>query len=130
MLKTTPVHERTSALCVSHAWRRWAGYIVASSYELTHDRDIYRLQGAYRLDLRRENSWLKWLGMHTVTGYGPGTHVEPRGEEPLMPDIIACPGLDYCALANARSIPSRCARRIPAVPGRRGHSDGGSSAVA
>ena len=25
----------------------------------------------------------------------------------LITDIIACPGLDYCALANARSIPSR-----------------------
>ncbi len=23
----------------------------------------------------------------------------------LVTDIIACPGLDYCALANARSIP-------------------------
>jgi sulfite reductase (NADPH) hemoprotein beta-component len=23
----------------------------------------------------------------------------------LLTDIIACPGLDYCALANARSIP-------------------------
>ncbi|PWG74888.1 sulfite reductase, partial [Enterococcus hirae] len=23
----------------------------------------------------------------------------------LLSDIIACPGLDYCALANARSIP-------------------------
>jgi sulfite reductase (NADPH) hemoprotein beta-component len=23
----------------------------------------------------------------------------------LITDIIACPGLDYCALANARSIP-------------------------
>ena len=34
MLKTTPFHERTAALCASHAWRRWAGHIVASSYEL------------------------------------------------------------------------------------------------
>src|SRR6185503_13461885 len=35
MLKTTPFHERTAALCASHAWRRWAGYVVASSYELS-----------------------------------------------------------------------------------------------
>jgi sulfite reductase (NADPH) hemoprotein beta-component len=25
----------------------------------------------------------------------------------LISDIIACPGMDYCALATARSIPSR-----------------------
>ena len=30
MLKTTPFHERTAALCASHGWRRWAGHIVAS----------------------------------------------------------------------------------------------------
>ena len=29
----------------------------------------------------------------------------PRPTAGLITDIIACPGLDYCALANARSIP-------------------------
>lgn len=28
-----------------------------------------------------------------------------EGNAGLISDIIACPGLDYCALANARSIP-------------------------
>ena len=36
--RTTPFHPRTAALCESQAWRRWAGYMVASSYELLHDR--------------------------------------------------------------------------------------------
>ena len=49
MLKTTPFHERTSALCVSHAWRRWAGYVVASSYELSHDREYHAIRGAAAL---------------------------------------------------------------------------------
>ena len=49
MLKTTPFHERTSALCVSHAWRRWAGYIVASSYELTHEREYHVIRTAAAL---------------------------------------------------------------------------------
>ena len=49
MLKTTPFHERTSALCVSHAWRRWAGYIVASSYELTHEREYHVIRAAAAL---------------------------------------------------------------------------------
>jgi glycine cleavage system T protein (aminomethyltransferase) len=49
MLKTTPFHERTGALCVSHAWRRWAGYIVASSYELSHEREYHCIRAAAAL---------------------------------------------------------------------------------
>jgi aminomethyltransferase len=45
-LKTTPFHPRTAALCVSHAWRRWAGYIAASSYELTHEREYHAIRSA------------------------------------------------------------------------------------
>ena len=49
MLKTTPFHERTAALCVSHAWRRWAGYVVASSYELSHEREYHSIRVAAAL---------------------------------------------------------------------------------
>jgi aminomethyltransferase len=49
MLKTTPFHERTSALCQSHAWRRWAGHIVASSYELSHEREYHVIRAAAAL---------------------------------------------------------------------------------
>jgi aminomethyltransferase len=49
MLKTTPFHSRTAALCVSHAWRRWAGYIVASSYELSHEREYHCIRAAAAL---------------------------------------------------------------------------------
>jgi len=31
MLKHTPFHPRTAALCQSHAWRRWAGYVVPAT---------------------------------------------------------------------------------------------------
>ncbi|MBI5381650.1 MAG: TonB-dependent receptor [Opitutae bacterium] len=31
--------------------------------------DTYRAQIAYRLDLRQEKSWLKWLGLHQFTAY-------------------------------------------------------------
>jgi aminomethyltransferase len=46
MLKTTPFHTRTAPLCVSHAWRRWAGHVVASSYELTHEREYHVIRAA------------------------------------------------------------------------------------
>ena len=49
MLKTTPFHERTSALCASQAWRRWAGYLVASSYELSHEREYHAIRSAAAL---------------------------------------------------------------------------------
>jgi aminomethyltransferase len=49
MLKTTPFHERTAALCVSHSWRRWAGHVVASSYELSHEREYHAIRSAAAL---------------------------------------------------------------------------------
>jgi aminomethyltransferase len=49
MLKYTPFHERTAPLCVSHAWRRWAGYAVASSYELSHEREYHSVRAAAAL---------------------------------------------------------------------------------
>src|SRR3954469_9167745 len=49
VLKTTPFHERTAALCVSHAWRRWAGHVVASSYELGHEREYHVIRTAAAL---------------------------------------------------------------------------------
>jgi aminomethyltransferase len=49
MLKTTPFHERTAALSQSHAWRRWAGYVVASSYELSHEREYHAIRNSAAL---------------------------------------------------------------------------------
>jgi aminomethyltransferase len=49
MLRTTPFHPRTSALCLSHAWRRWAGYVVASSYELNHEREYHAIRSSAAL---------------------------------------------------------------------------------
>src|SRR5918911_918565 len=45
-LKVTPFHPRTSVLCASHAWRRWAGYIAASSYELLHDHEYHAIRSS------------------------------------------------------------------------------------
>ncbi|MGH7446276.1 MAG: aminomethyltransferase family protein [Longimicrobiales bacterium] len=49
MLKTTPFHARTSALMQGYAWRRWAGYAVASTYELTHDREYAAIRSGAAL---------------------------------------------------------------------------------
>ena len=49
LLKTTPFHARTSALQQSQAWRRWAGYIAASSYELSHDREYAAIRNSAAL---------------------------------------------------------------------------------
>jgi aminomethyltransferase len=49
MLKTTPFHARTAALCHSHSWRRWAGYVVASAYELSHEREYHAIRSSAAL---------------------------------------------------------------------------------
>jgi aminomethyltransferase len=49
MLRTTPFHARTSALSEGHNWRRWAGYVVASSYELAHDREYHAIRSSAAL---------------------------------------------------------------------------------
>ena len=49
MLKTTPFHPRTAALCESHAWRRWSGYVVASSYDLVHEREYHAIRSSAAL---------------------------------------------------------------------------------
>jgi aminomethyltransferase len=49
MLRGTPFHERTAPLCQGQNWRRWAGYLSASSYELVHDREYFAIRGAAAL---------------------------------------------------------------------------------
>ncbi|MGH7700034.1 MAG: aminomethyltransferase family protein [Gemmatimonadales bacterium] len=49
MLRTTPFHSRTAPLCQARNWRRWAGYVVASSYELAHDREYHAIRSAAAL---------------------------------------------------------------------------------
>ena len=48
-LKRTPFHERTSRLCLPQNWRRWSGYLVAGSYDLTLDREYWAIRNAAAL---------------------------------------------------------------------------------
>lgn len=43
-LKRTPLHERTSRLCLPQNWRRWAGHIAAGSYDLVLDREYWAIR--------------------------------------------------------------------------------------
>src|SRR5215510_8387751 len=45
-LQTTPFHARTAALNAGHAWRRWAGYVAASSYELAHEHEYHAIRSS------------------------------------------------------------------------------------
>lgn len=49
MLKTTPFHPRTAPLVQGQAWRRWAGYMVASAYDLLHDREYAAIRNSAAL---------------------------------------------------------------------------------
>jgi aminomethyltransferase len=48
-LKRTPFHERTAPLCLPQNWRRWAGYLVAGSYELSLDREYWAIRNSAAL---------------------------------------------------------------------------------
>ncbi len=58
---------------------------------VTHEQNLV-LPHVARADLRKVHDALAGMGLATANAG-------------LISDIIACPGLDYCALANARSIP-------------------------
>lgn len=42
----TPFHSRTSALCKSHEWREWSGYLGVVSYEPTHDHEYFAVRNS------------------------------------------------------------------------------------
>lgn len=48
-LKTTPFHARTSARMQGNQWRRWAGFTVASAYDLVPDREALAIRNACAL---------------------------------------------------------------------------------
>ena len=45
----THFHERTAPLCKPQNWRRWAGYLVAGSYELALDREYWAIRNSAAL---------------------------------------------------------------------------------
>ena len=49
MLLTTPFHSRTAPLVHGQAWRRWAGYAVASAYHLQHDVEYAAIRNSAAL---------------------------------------------------------------------------------
>ncbi len=49
MLRTTPFHARTAPLVQGWAYRRWAGYAVASAYELSHEREYHAIRASAAL---------------------------------------------------------------------------------
>lgn len=52
MPRGTPFHSRTSALCESHAWRNWSGYLAASSYTLVPEMEYHAIRmGAALIDV-------------------------------------------------------------------------------
>lgn len=42
----TPLHSRTSALCLTQEWRDWAGYFSAVSYQPSHEVEYYAIRNA------------------------------------------------------------------------------------
>jgi len=45
----TPFHTRTAPLCESYEWRTWSGYLAASVYEPSHEREYYAIRNSAAL---------------------------------------------------------------------------------
>lgn len=45
----TPFHSRTSALCKSHEWRKWSGFLAVTSYEPSHEREYFAIRNSAAL---------------------------------------------------------------------------------
>ncbi|MFQ5400530.1 MAG: aminomethyltransferase family protein [Anaerolineae bacterium] len=45
----TPFYSRVSALCESHEWRNWAGYLAAGLYEPSHEREYFAIRNSAAL---------------------------------------------------------------------------------
>ncbi len=45
----TAFHSRTAPLCRSYDWRNWAGYLAASVYEPSHEREYYAIRNSAAL---------------------------------------------------------------------------------
>ncbi len=61
--------------------RPFIGITSNSFHNRPLDRDTYRAQLAYTLDLRREKGLLRWLGKHQVSAYGEYKDFRDRSEE-------------------------------------------------
>ncbi len=46
MPRVTPFYSRTSALCESHSWQEWSGYLSANMYELEHTHEYFAIRAA------------------------------------------------------------------------------------
>src|SRR5262245_27046423 len=49
MPRYTPFAPRTTPMMEGQYWRRWAGYLTASAYDLTHDREYAAIRNACAL---------------------------------------------------------------------------------
>ena len=43
-LRLSPFFDRISKLNESQEWRRWSGYLSATSYELTHENEYFAIR--------------------------------------------------------------------------------------
>jgi aminomethyltransferase len=45
----SPFHQRTSAICTSHAWHDWAGYLSAAHYQPSHEHEYFAIRNSAAL---------------------------------------------------------------------------------
>ena len=57
MIRTTPFHERTTALNETHLWSHWSGYLAADRYQMSDKFEYFAVRNAAgRLRLRARST--------------------------------------------------------------------------
>jgi sulfite reductase (NADPH) hemoprotein beta-component len=80
-------------------WPIWPSVSAISDLRISHEQNVV-LPHVHKADLPALHAALREAGLATANAG-------------LISDIIACPGMDYCALATARSIPIAAGDRHP-----------------
>jgi hypothetical protein len=78
------------------------------------DRDTYRAQLAYKLDLRQEKGFLRWLGMHELSAFGEYKDITSRTIV-LRPVIVS--NNSWIPTGYSRGSFSGALGGLPALPG-------------
>ena len=116
MIRTTPFHERTSALNETQLWSHWSGHLAATRYQMSDKMEYFAVRNAaglfdssplfkYRITGRDAETFLAGILARDIRACGPGNAqytcwLDDRGFV-IEDGVILRPGKDEFLLTCA-----------------------------